>query len=63
MFVMLGLNKISNYDNIAGWVEAMGVSGAVLPLDIALEVFGGFCSLLRVARVDIHFIIIAAIRR
>ena len=41
MFVMSGLNKIGNYDNTVGWMEAMGVPGAMLPLAIALEVFGG----------------------
>lgn len=41
MFVMSGLNKIGNYDNTAGWMDAMGVPGALLPLAIALEVLGG----------------------
>ena len=41
MFVMSGLNKIGNYDNTAGWMDAMGVPGALLPLVIALEVLGG----------------------
>ena len=41
VFVMSGLNKIGNYDNTVGWMEAMGVPGAMLPLAIALEVFGG----------------------
>ena len=42
IFVMSGLNKIDNYSNTAGWMEAMGVSGGLLPLVIALEVLGGF---------------------
>ena len=41
IFVMSGLNKINNYSNTAGWMEAMGVSGNLLPLVIALEVLGG----------------------
>jgi putative oxidoreductase len=41
MFVMSGLNKIGNYDSTAGWMDAMGVPGALLPLVIALEVLGG----------------------
>jgi len=41
MFVMSGLNKIGNFANTVGWMEAMGVPGAMLPLAIALEVFGG----------------------
>ena len=41
MFVMSGLNKIGNYDSTTGWMDAMGVPGALLPLVIALEVFGG----------------------
>ena len=41
IFVMSGLNKINNYNNTAGWMEAMGVSGNLLPIVIALEVLGG----------------------
>ena len=41
IFVMSGLNKIPNYDNVAGWMDAMGVSGTLLPLVIVLEVLGG----------------------
>ncbi|MGB2016762.1 MAG: DoxX family protein [Candidatus Puniceispirillum sp.] len=41
MFFMSGLNKIGNYANTAGWMEAMGVPGGLLPLVIALEVVGG----------------------
>ena len=39
--VMSGLNKINNYSNTAGWMDAMGVPGNLLPLVIALEVLGG----------------------
>ena len=38
---MSGLNKINNYINTAGWMDAMGVPGNLLPLVIALEVLGG----------------------
>jgi len=41
MFVMSGLNKINNYGNTAGWMDAMGVPGSLLPIVIVLEVFGG----------------------
>ena len=41
IFVMSGVNKIPNYDNVAGWMDAMGVSGTLLPLVIVLEVLGG----------------------
>ena len=41
MFVMSGLNKINNYGNTAGWMDAMGVPGNLLPLVIVLEVLGG----------------------
>ena len=41
IFVMSGLNKIENYDNVAGWMDAMGVPGNLLPLVIMLEVLGG----------------------
>ena len=41
IFVMSGLNKIGNYDNTAGWMDAMGVPGVLLPLVVALEVLGG----------------------
>lgn len=40
LFLMAGLNKISGYDATAGWMEAMGVPGALLPLVIFTEVFG-----------------------
>ena len=41
MFVMSGLNKINNYNNTAGWMDAMSVPGNLLPLIIVLEVLGG----------------------
>ena len=36
IFVMSGLNKIGNYANTAGWMDAMGVPGALLPIVIVL---------------------------
>ena len=41
IFVMSGLSKMGSYPGVAGWMEAMGVPGALLPLVIALEVLGG----------------------
>ena len=41
MFVVAGLNKISGYAGMQGYMESMGVPGALLPLVIALEVLGG----------------------
>ena len=41
IFVMSGLNKIGAYEGTQGWMEAMGVPGALLPLVIITEVLGG----------------------
>ena len=41
IFVMSGLNQRGIESGVAGWMEAMGVPGALLPLVIALEVLGG----------------------
>ena len=41
IFVMLGLNKIFNYGATAGWMDAIGAPGSLLPLVIFLEVLGG----------------------
>ena len=41
IFVFSGLNKITNYNNTAGWMESMGVAANLLPLVIALQVLGG----------------------
>jgi putative oxidoreductase len=41
IFIMSGLNKIGTYAATQGYMEAMGVPGAILPLVIALEVLGG----------------------
>lgn len=40
IFLMAGISKISGYAGTQGYMEAMGVPGALLPLVIALEVFG-----------------------
>jgi len=41
IFVMSGLNKMFNYGATAGWMDAMGAPGSLLPLVIFLEVLGG----------------------
>ncbi len=41
IFVMFGLNKIFNYGATAGWMDAIGAPGSLLPLVIFLEVLGG----------------------
>ena len=46
MFFMSGLSKIGNYAGTQGYMEAMGVSGALLPLVIALEALGGLAIIL-----------------
>jgi len=38
IFLMSGLNKISNYANTSGWMESMGVSSSLLPLVIIIEI-------------------------
>ncbi|MDF2179458.1 DoxX family protein [Aliiglaciecola sp. CAU 1673] len=40
LFFLAGVSKISAYDATAGWMEAMGVPGALLPLVIIAEVLG-----------------------
>jgi putative oxidoreductase len=40
IFLVAGLNKIAGYEGTQGYMEAMGVPGALLPLVIALEVLG-----------------------
>ena len=40
MFLLAGLNKISGYAGTAGYMESVGVPGALLPAVIALEVLG-----------------------
>lgn len=41
MFVMAGWGKVGGYEGTQGYMEAMGVPGALLPLVIALELAGG----------------------
>lgn len=41
IFIMSGLQKISGYAGTQGYMEAMGVPGALLPLVILVEVVGG----------------------
>ena len=45
IFIMSGLSKISGYAATQGYMEAMGVSGSLLPLVIILEVMAGFAVL------------------
>ena len=40
MFLVAGIGKISGYAGTQGYMQAMGVPGALLPLVIALEVLG-----------------------
>ena len=40
IFLVSGLGKVTGYAGTQGYMEAMGVPGALLPLVIALEVFG-----------------------
>ena len=46
MFVMAGWGKIGGYAGTQGYMEAMGVPGAVLPLVILLELGGGLAIVL-----------------
>ena len=46
MFLLAGLNKISGYAGMQGYMESMGVPGALLPAVIALEVLGGITLML-----------------
>ncbi len=41
IFLLAGINKIIAYAGTQGYMEAMGVSGMLLPLVILLEVAGG----------------------
>jgi len=40
IFLMAGISKISGYEGTQGYMEAMGVPGALLPLVIITEVLG-----------------------
>jgi putative oxidoreductase len=46
MFVTSGFNKIAGYSGTQGYMEAMGVPGALLPLVIAVEILGGLAVIL-----------------
>ena len=46
MFILSGLQKITGYAGTQGYMEAMGVPGALLPLVILVEVVGGIALLL-----------------
>jgi len=46
IFLMAGLNKISNYEGTLGYMNAMGVPSFLLPLVIATEVLGSLAIIL-----------------
>ncbi|SJN16101.1 DoxX family protein [Psychrobacter sp. JB385] len=46
IFIFSGFNKITGYAATQGYMESMGVPGMLLPLVIALELFGGIAILL-----------------
>ena len=46
MFVIAGVNKISGYAGTQGYMDSMGVPGALLPLVILLEIGGGLLLIL-----------------
>jgi putative oxidoreductase len=46
MFIMAGYSKIGGYEGTAGYMEAMGVPGMLLPVVIALELLGGIAVLI-----------------
>ncbi len=39
--MLAGVNKIAGYDGTQGYMEAMGLSGSLLPLVIAFEIGAG----------------------
>ena len=41
IFLLAGINKISAYEGTAGYMEAMGVPGVLLPLVIIFEIVSG----------------------
>lgn len=45
IFIMAGINKMSSYEGTQGYMESMGVPGALLPLVILLQVGGGLAVL------------------
>lgn len=46
IFITSGLSKISGFTGTQGYMEAMGVPGALLPVVIALELLGGLAVIL-----------------
>ncbi|MFZ5722505.1 MAG: DoxX family protein [Pseudomonadota bacterium] len=46
IFVIAGYGKIGGYDGTAGYMESMGVPGALLPLVILTELGGGLAIIL-----------------
>lgn len=46
IFIFSGFTKITGYAATQGYMESMGVPGMLLPLVIALELFGGIAILL-----------------
>ena len=40
LFFLAGTNKLQGYEATAGWMEAMGIPGVLLPLVILAEVGG-----------------------
>ena len=45
IFIMAGISKINGYAGTQGYMESMGVPGALLPLVILLEIGGGLAVL------------------
>lgn len=45
IFIVAGYGKIGGYDGTAGYMESMGVPGALLPLVILTELGGGIAIL------------------
>ena len=45
IFIFSGFNKITGYAGTQGYMESMGVPGMLLPLVIAVELFGGLAIL------------------
>ena len=46
LFVVAGYSKIGGYDGTAGYMQSMGVPGALLPLVILTELGGGIAIVL-----------------
>lgn len=46
MFLLAGLSKISGYAGMQGYMDSMGVPGALLPLVIVVEVLGALALML-----------------